>query len=292
MSDALTTRFAPSPTGLLHLGHGYSALRAFDLAHRTAGRFLLRFEDIDAGRIREEYYAAIETDLHWLGITWAETPLRQSSRFPAYRAVLDRLKDRELVYPCFCTRKDIAAEIAASASAPHGPDGALYPGSCRTMAGAERARRVITEPHAWRIDMARAAALAGRLFWTDAKVGRVEARPEIHGDVVLARKDVPTSYHLAVTVDDAEQGVTDIVRGEDLFAATHVHRLLQHLLELPVPRYHHHALIADEHGKRLAKRDDARSLASLQKRGIGPAVVRDALRRNPPDIARLIDTGE
>ncbi|MGJ8535620.1 MAG: tRNA glutamyl-Q(34) synthetase GluQRS [Parasphingopyxis sp.] len=292
MSDALTTRFAPSPTGLLHLGHGYSALKAFDLAHRTAGRFLLRFEDIDTGRIREEYYAAIEADLRWLGIAWDETPLRQSSRFPAYRAALDRLKDRELVYPCFCTRKDIAAEIAASASAPHGPDGALYPGSCRSMAQAERVRRVATQPHAWRIDMVRAAALAGPLFWMDAEAGRIEAKPEIHGDVVLARKDVPTSYHLAVTVDDAAQGITDIVRGKDLFAATHVHRLLQHLLGLPVPRYHHHELVADKQGKRLAKRDDAHSLASLQKRGFGPAAVRDALRRDPPDIAELIDTGE
>lgn len=292
MSGPPTTRFAPSPTGRLHLGHAYSALRAFDLARRAGGRLLLRFEDIDAGRIREEYYAAIEADLHWLGIQWDEAPLRQSSRLPAYRSALGRLKERELVYPCFCTRKEIAAEIAASASAPHGPDGALYPGTCRDMPLPERARRIASEPHAWRIDMARAAAVTGPLYWTDAEAGRVEARPEMHGDVVLARKDVPTSYHLAVTVDDAEQGITDIVRGRDLFAATHVHRLLQHLLGLPEPRYHHHALITDAHGKRLAKRDDARSLAALQELGIDPAAVRGALRRDPPDIAELMDIGE
>jgi glutamyl-Q tRNA(Asp) synthetase len=292
MSGALTTRFAPSPTGLLHLGHAYSALKAFDLTRTAGGRFLMRFEDIDMGRVREEYYTAIEADLRWLGVTWAERPLRQSERFPVYQAALEELKVAGLVYPCFCTRKEIEAEIAASASAPHGPDGALYPGTCRDMEPVEQERRLSAEPHAWRIDMARAVAGVGQLFWTDAKAGKVEAVPEIHGDVVLARKDVPTSYHLAVTVDDAEQGITDIVRGEDLFAATHVHRLLQHLLDLPVPRYHHHPLIADKNGKRLAKRDDARSLAALRELGVDAAVVRDTLRRDPPDIAALIDTGE
>jgi len=291
MSQPLTTRFAPSPTGLLHLGHAYSALRAFDLASAAAGRFLLRFEDIDTGRVRTEYYTAIEADLRWLGIGWSEAPLRQSDRFSAYKAALDRLKAQELVYPCFCTRREIAAEIAASVSAPQGPDGPLYPGTCRMLSEAER-QRLADEPHAWRIDMTRAAAQAGTLFWGDAEAGRVEATPHIHGDVVLARKDVPTSYHLAVTIDDAEQGITDIVRGDDLFAATHVHRLLQHLLDLSVPRYHHHRLISDEKGKRLAKRDNARSLAALREKGIDPAVIRHALRGDQTDMATLIEAGE
>ncbi|MGP1283617.1 MAG: tRNA glutamyl-Q(34) synthetase GluQRS [Parasphingopyxis sp.] len=287
MTETFVTRFAPSPTGLLHLGHAYSALRAFDLAREAGGRFLLRFEDIDTGRVRAEYYAAIERDLAWLGIAWDGEPLRQSDRFSAYRGALGALMARDLVYPCFCTRKEISAEIAASASAPHGPDGPLYPGICRLIDPAERERRLGTEPHAWRIDMARASALAGPLFWEDAEAGRIEAAPGIHGDVVLARKDVPTSYHLAVTVDDAAQGVTDIVRGADLFPATHVHRLLQHLLGLPVPRYHHHRLIADEAGRRLAKRDDALSLAALREAGMSADRIAAALRADPPDIGSL-----
>ncbi|MEM8697465.1 MAG: tRNA glutamyl-Q(34) synthetase GluQRS [Pseudomonadota bacterium] len=295
MSAPVATRFAPSPTGLLHLGHAYSALRAYDLAQEAGGRFLLRFEDIDTGRVREHYYRQIEDDLRWLGIEWREPPMLQSARFDAYRAALDRLKAMDLVYPCFCTRKDVAAEIAASVSAPHprsrptvnGPDGPLYPGTCRALDEDERRRRVAAEPHAWRIDMARAAAMTGPLSWIDSEAGSVAATPEIHGDVVLARKDVPTSYHLAVTVDDAAQGVTDVVRGADLFAATHVHRLLQHLLDLPVPHYHHHRLITDAAGKRLAKRDDARSLAALRQAGTNAEGIRAALRAGAPDIAGL-----
>lgn len=284
----MATRFAPSPTGRLHLGHAYSALMAFDLAQRAGGRFLLRFEDIDSGRVRDAYYAGIEKDLRWLGIEWDEEPLRQSERFTAYGEALDQLKARDLVYPCFCTRKEIAAEIAASASAPHGPDGPLYPGTCRRLSADERAARIAGEDHAWRIDMAKAASLAGELYWEDEEAGRVAAQPQIHGDVVLARKDVPTSYHLAVTVDDAAQGVTDIVRGSDLFAATHVHRLLQHLLGLSVPHYHHHRLIEDAQGKRLAKRDDARSLAALREAGVAAADILSGLRSNPPDISSFV----
>ncbi|MGP1351869.1 MAG: tRNA glutamyl-Q(34) synthetase GluQRS [Parasphingopyxis sp.] len=291
MSESFTTRFAPSPTGRLHLGHAYSALMAFDAAQAASGAFLLRFEDIDTGRVRAEYYDAIEADLGWLGIAWDEAPMRQSDRFEVYRDALDELRSRDLVYPCFCTRKEIAVEIAASASAPHGPDGPLYPGTCRRLDEAARERRLADEPHAWRIDMTRAAALAGPLSWTDAEAGEVEAQPGIHGDVVLARKDVPTSYHLAVTVDDAAQGITDIVRGSDLFPATHIHRLLQHLLDLPVPRYRHHGLIADESGKRLAKRDDARSLAALREAGVTAEEICAALRADPPDIARLEPAG-
>jgi glutamyl-Q tRNA(Asp) synthetase len=281
----LITRFAPSPTGLLHLGHGYSALCAHDLAREADGRFLLRFEDIDTGRVRAEYYDAIADDLRWLGLDWDGEPMRQSDRFDAYRDALEMLKARDLVYPCFCTRKEIAAEIAASASAPHGPDGPLYPGTCRVLSDAEREERLVSEPHAWRIDMAKAVSVAGELHWSDAGEGEQLATAEIHGDVVLARKDVPTSYHLAVVVDDAEQGVTDVVRGMDLFAATHVHRLLQQLLNLPVPRYHHHRLITDGAGKRLAKRDNARSLAALRDAGVSASAICTAFRSDHPDIS-------
>jgi glutamyl-Q tRNA(Asp) synthetase len=295
MTESVTTRFAPSPTGRLHLGHAYSAIRAHDFARAADGRFLLRFEDIDPGRVREEYYAAIEEDLGWLGLRWDGEPVRQSRRIALYERALEALKAQGVVYPCFCTRKEIAAEIAASVSAPHppaqGPDGALYPGTCRHLSEVERARRMAREPHAWRIDMAEAAARAGPLFWEDEEAGRVVAKPEIHGDVVLARKDAPTSYHLAVTVDDAAQGITDVVRGMDLFAATHVHRLLQALLDLPVPRYHHHALIVDEAGKRLAKRDDARSLETLREAGLSGEAVAAALRADPPDPAALDQSG-
>lgn len=285
MSESVTTRFAPSPTGPLHLGHAYSALKAYDLAQRAGGRFLLRHEDIDQGRVRAEYYEQIEADLRWLGIAWDGPALRQSDRFSEYHAALERLKAQHLVYPCFCTRKDIAAEIAASASAPHGPDGLLYPGTCRHLDRGESEEQLAKEAHSWRIDMARAVTKAGPLFWQDHKEGRIEAVPKLHGDVVLARKDVPTSYHLAVTVDDAAQSVTDVVRGADLFSATHIHRLLQNLLDLPTPRYHHHILLTDERGKRLAKRDTAQSLATLRESEVSASELKEILRAESPDIA-------
>lgn len=287
MAGAVVTRFAPSPTGRLHLGHGYSAIRAHDFARKAGGRFLLRFEDIDAGRVRDEYYRAIEEDLHWLGLTWDGAPMRQSERGDAYRAALDELRARDLVYPCFCTRKEIAAEIAASASAPHGVDGPFYPGTCRSLGRDERAERMAQEPFAWRLDMERAVGLTGPLYWEDSAAGRIAAHPERHGDIVLTRKDAPASYNLAVTVDDAAQGVTDIVRGEDLVASTDIHRLLQSLLGLPVPRYHHHRLITDETGKRLAKRDDARALAAYREAGRDGGELAAALRREPADIQAL-----
>lgn len=267
----IVTRFAPSPTGPLHLGHAWSALLAHRFARDRGGRFLLRIEDIDPGRTREEHVAGILEDLAWLGIDWDGEVVRQSQRLPLYADALDRLKARSLVYPCFCTRSDIAAEIAASASAPHGPDGPLYPGACRRLTTAEREERMKGEPHAWRLDMKKAAKEVGGLHWTDAASGEILAEPGRFGDVVLARKDAPTSYHLAVTVDDAAQGVTDIVRGRDLFAATDVHRLLQHLLGLPVPSYHHHPLLADDTGRRLAKRNSAPSIAGMRAAGADPA---------------------
>jgi glutamyl-Q tRNA(Asp) synthetase len=271
------SRFAPSPTGQLHLGHAYSALLAHDFARSRGGTFLLRIEDIDPGRARPEHVAAIFEDLAWLGLDWDGEPVFQSRRLPLYAAALDRLKARGLAYPCFCTRSAIAAEIAASAAAPHGPEGPHYPGTCRRLSPAERERRMASEPHAWRLDAAKAAEAAGPLYWKDGDT-EVQAEPALHGDVVLARKDAPTSYHLAVTVDDAAQGVTDVVRGRDLFAATDVHRLLQALLGLPTPLYHHHPLLLDQEGRRLAKRHGAPTLADLRTAGADPAALAAGLR--------------
>ena len=256
----IVTRFAPSPTGRLHLGHAVSAIRAHDLARAGGGAFLLRIEDIDAARSRVEHVQMILADLAWLGLSWDGPVLFQSQRLALYAQALARLRTSELVYPCFCTR----AEIAASASAPQGDAAPVYPGTCRNIDSRGR----MAEPHCWRIDMAKAVAQAGPLTWRDARAGEVDATPQAQGDVVLARKDAPSSYHLAVTVDDAAQGVTDVVRGQDLFAATHIHRLLQALLALPTPRYHHHPLLIGADGQRLAKRHGAPSLAAMREAGV------------------------
>lgn len=280
-----TTRFAPSPTGFLHLGHAYSALFA---ASRCPGRFLLRIEDIDAGRCRPEFAAALLEDLAWLGLRWEQPVRRQSEHMGDYQTALDRLKACGLVYPCFCTRKEILAEIAGMGSAPHGPDGPLspgygpdgplYPGSCRRLSADEQRRRLEeNRPFALRLDVERASALAGPLFWHDRGRGRVTATPRLFGDVVLARKDTPASYHLAVTVDDHLQGVTLVCRGEDLFSSTHIHRLLQALLGLDTPEYHHHPLITDPDGQRLSKRNHAPTLRALREKGETPEQVRASL---------------
>jgi glutamyl-Q tRNA(Asp) synthetase len=263
------TRFAPSPTGRLHLGHAVSALMAHDFARERDGAFLLRIEDIDPGRSRTEYVDAILEDLIWLGLEWDGEMIYQSERLGLYAEALERLKGEGLAYPCFCTRADIAASVAA----PHGPDGPVYPGTCRGLAHTDLSR-----PHAWRLDMAAAAAQAGPLTWRDHDA-EVTAAPEAFGDVVLARKDAPASYHLAVTVDDASQGVTEIVRGRDLFASTHVHRLLQVLLGLPTPHYHHHGLLAGADGVRLAKRHGAPTIVSFREAGADPAALAAAMRR-------------
>ena len=269
------TRFAPSPTGLLHVGHAYAALFAYGAARESGGRFLLRIEDIDAGRCRPEFTAAIERDLAWLGLEWEAPVRRQSEHMAEYRAALDRLTGMGLLYPCFCTRAEIRAEIERAGAAPHGPDGPPYPGTCRTLPEAERALRIARgDVYALRLDVAAARARAGTLAWTDRARGAVAARPERFGDVVLARKDAPASYHLAVTLDDAIQGVTLVTRGEDLAAATDIHRLLQALLGLPTPDYHHHPLLKDEGGRRLAKRDRAETLAALRESGRTPEEVR------------------
>lgn len=270
---AHTTRFAPSPTGFLHLGHAHSALFAARAAE--PGRFLIRIEDIDPARCQPDFEAAILDDLAWLGLDWEHPVRRQSEHMADYKAALDRLDSLGLLYPCFCTRKDIADEIARAGHAPHGPDGALYPGTCRHLP-ADRAAGLNQsgQPFALRLDMAKAVALSGELSWIDLAAGPQTARPEMFGDVVLARKDVPTSYHLAVTIDDSLQGVTLVTRGEDLFHASHLHRLLQELLGLAVPHWHHHRLLTDEHGKRFAKRDRAATLASMRAAGIGAAQMR------------------
>lgn len=271
------TRFAPSPTGWLHLGHAYAALFAHDQAR--GGRFLVRLEDIDTIRARPEYEAALFEDLAWLGLVWEQPVRRQSEHFADYRAALAQLEARGLLYPCFCTRKEIQDEIARAGQAPHGPDGALYPGTCRSRSAAERAERLAAgQPYALRLDVAEALRQTGRdLFWLDRDRGRQQAAPQVFGDVVLARKDTPASYHLSVVVDDAHQGVTLVTRGEDLFEASHLHRLLQELLHLPVPEWHHHRLITDAEGRRLAKRDQARALRTLRAEGWTPQRVRAEL---------------
>ncbi len=269
------TRFAPSPTGYLHLGHAYSALFAWETAQRSGSSMLLRIEDIDTSRCRPEYEAAIFEDLAWLGLTWPTPVRRQSEHFDDYGEALDRLDSRGLVYPCFCTRADIKREIANSPSAPHGPDGPVYPGTCRELDPAAAARRRASgETFALRLDMAKARAMAGVLSFEDAARGVVRATPEVFGDVVLARKDTPASYHLAVTWDDALQGVDLVTRAEDLFDATHVHRLLQALLDLPTPRYHHHRMLTDAAGRRLAKRDADLTLRALRAAGRKPGDIR------------------
>ncbi|MDQ2877498.1 MAG: tRNA glutamyl-Q(34) synthetase GluQRS [Pseudomonadota bacterium] len=269
----IVTRFAPSPTGLLHLGHAWSAVQAHDRARRDGGSFLLRIEDIDGTRSRADFIDAIAADLVWLGLTWDDAVVRQSARFDPYVVALERLQTLGLLYPCFCTR----AEIAASLTAPHG-DTPLYPGTCRYLDGAERADRMAGEQHAWRIDMVAAAARAGPLGWRDELAGDVVGDPLSHGDVILARKDAPVSYHLAATLDDAAQGITHVVRGVDLFAATHVHRLLQALLDLPTPLYHHHALLIGADGTRLAKRHGAPTLAAMRDAGVDGRALADDLR--------------
>lgn len=274
------TRFAPSPTGLIHLGSAYSALFAERAARAANGRFLLRIEDVDRTRCRPEFTDAIFEDLAWLGLRWEEPVRRQSEHFADYRAALARLEAMELVYPCFCTRTEIRAEIAAAGGAPHpadphGAEGPLYPGTCRRLSANERAARLdLGDDHALRLDVNKAIARAGPLTWRDCARGEQQARPELLGDAVLARKDVPTSYHLAVTLDDHLQGVTLVTRGEDLFVATHTHRLLQALLGLETPAYLHHKLITGPDGRRFAKRDRALTLRGLREAGRTPAEVR------------------
>lgn len=268
------TRFAPSPTGYLHLGHAYAALFAAQAARTAGGRFLLRIEDIDTTRSSAHFTQAIFEDLAWLGLAWEEPVRHQSAHMADYRAALDRLDAAELLYPCFCTRRTIAAEAQASVTAPQGPLGPLYPGTCRTLSHDARAAKMAEgEPYVLRLDIAKArATLAEPLPFeevgTGSDVGVHAAAPERLGDVVLARKDAPASYHLCVVVDDALQGVSLVTRGEDLLPACHIQRLLQALLGLPTPRYSHHRLITDANGRRLAKRDNDAALRTLRAQGV------------------------
>ncbi len=278
-------RFAPSPNGYLHLGHACSALLNFDLARESGGRFLLRIEDIDATRCRPEFEAAIYEDLAWLGVTW-ETPVRrQSEHLADYRAALEKLTATGLIYPAFESRAEIASLVAqreSQAPWPRDPDGApLYPGAAKSLASDERARLLDSgAPYALRLDMAAACALAPDLGWIErgegpgGETGAVAARPEDWGDVILARKETPTSYHLSVVIDDALQGVTEVVRGADLFWSTSVHRLLQQLLGLPQPAWRHHRLMRDGEGRKLSKSSAATALRELRAHGATPADIR------------------
>jgi len=284
-------RFAPSPNGHLHLGHAYSALLNHDMAREIGGRLLLRIEDIDASRCRPEYEAAIYEDLHWLGISWQPNVRRQSEHFEDYQAAVAKLEAEGLVYPSFESRSEISALVAERDRRghwPRDPDGVpLYPGRARKMPRAERERRRRAgEPFALRLAMDAAVARAGVLTWTETglgpqgQTGIVAAAPQMWGDVVLARKEVPTSYHLAVAIDDALEGVTEVVRGQDLFRSTSIHRLLQALLGLPEPIYHHHKLILDAGGRKLSKSTQATSLRELRAAGATPL-----------DIRRLVGLG-
>jgi len=284
----IVTRFAPSPSGLLHLGHAFAALTA----EAAGDRFLVRIEDIDAARARPEFEHAILEDLRWLGLAFDEPVLRQSNRTGAYRVALVALGTRGLLYPCFCTRKEIADEIARAPDAPHGPDGFLYPGTCRMLSAPERTERIESgENYALRLDASAAAELVGLLLFEErgsgpsGENGTMRVDPLLLGDVVLARKDAPVSYHLAVVVDDAYQGVTLVTRGNDLFPATHVQRLLQAALSLPAPAYAHHRLILDQSGRKFSKRDRAATLRSLREQGIPADEVRAQLGFGPVQSA-------
>ncbi len=274
LDAAITTRFAPSPTGLLHLGSAYAALTAWRRARATGGRFLLRLEDIDQTRCRPDYATAIEEDLRWLGLDWDGPIRRQSEHLPDYRRMLDQLDEMGVLYRCACTR----ADIAAAASAPHGPDGAVYPGTCRS-------RHINPAlPHAVRLDVAAALALTGPLTWFEEGEGRLPCDLAAIGDPVLARKDTPASYHLCVTHDDAIQGVTLVTRGADLRAATSLHRLLQALLGWPEPAYHHHKLILGPDGTRLAKRDAVMTIRALRAAGHTPDQLMASLQPRPGSL--------
>ena len=277
-------RFAPSPNGYLHLGHAFSALLNADMARAADGRLILRIEDIDKARCQPEFEAAIYEDLAWLGLTWEEPVRRQSEHFGEYRAALTRLEAQGLIYPSFESRGEIArlvAELETKSSWPRDPDGVpIYPGMAKSIPAAERSHRMAREPYALRLDMEAAIARLGMLSWIETgagpegETGIVMARPRAWGDVVLARKDAPTSYHLSVVVDDALQGVTHVVRGTDLYRSTSVHRVLQVLLGLPAPTYHHHRLILDETGKKLSKSTRATALRELREQGATPAAIR------------------
>ena len=279
-APAVITRFAPSPSGPLHVGHLLAALEARRMADEHGGQCLLRVEDIDARAQNPAMLELMYEDLRWLNLRFDGAVMVQSRRFDVYAAVLQKLRRLGVLYPCFCTRTEIKTQLAELGRAPHATLGYQYPGTCRALSDAEAAERIAAgAPHAWRLDMRRVQELIGCPTWYDLHRGEQRCEPSAFGDVVLARKEFPASYHLCVVVDDAEQGVSHVTRGEDLFDATHIHRALQGVLELPVPLYRHHGLLRDNAGKRLAKRDGARSIASLRTAGYSPDDIMQSLRR-------------
>ncbi len=278
--STVCTRFAPSPSGPLHVGHLLAALQARQLAERHGGRCLLRIEDIDPRCHDPRWTQLLHEDLNWLGLHFEGEVMVQSRRFAVYAEALERLRSMGLLYPCFCTRTEIRAQLAEMGRAPHATLGYLYPGTCRSLSGDEVQERLARgDAHAWRLDMQRVQELIGCPLWHDLRRGTQRCVPTLYGDVVLARKELPASYHLSVVIDDAAQGVTHVTRGEDLFESTHIHRALQAVLGLPVPLYCHHGLLRDNAGKRLAKRDGARSLASLRAEGYTPATLMSSLQQ-------------
>jgi len=278
--NKIVTRFAPSPTGLMHLGHAFAALHAWHLAREQNGKFLLRIENIDTGRCRQEFEEAIFEDLLWLGLNWDGQARKQSQNMHEYKRALDKLSQDSLLYPCFCTRKEILAEISQAGAAPHELHGHKYPGTCKALSETEQQERIGGgEAYALRLDVDKAIKHTGPLVWLDEERGTQECK-NVSGDVVLARKDVPTSYHLAVTVDDHRQRVNMVTRGIDLFDATHIHRLLQALLGLDTPTWNHHKLITDHHGERLSKRNRAPTIRSLRRAGETPATIKAMIGYN------------
>ncbi len=274
MTDNVT-RFAPSPTGLLHLGHVYSAFFAAETARAVDGCFLLRIDDIDLTRCQPKFETAILEDLAWLGLEWEQPVRRQSDHWNDYIAALGQLRGMNVVYPCFCTRQEIRREIERVGAAPHGREHPIYPGICRHLADDERKGRMVAgTPFALRLDVMQAAEICGPLYFEDHARGRIDVDPAHQGDVVVARKDIAISYHLAVVVDDALQGVTCVTRGEDLLDATHIQRMLQKLLGMSAPDYAHHRLLVGADGKRLAKRDKAKTIRALREEGFTPGDVR------------------
>lgn len=284
--SVVITRFAPSPSGRLHLGHAFSALQAWQFACQHEGKFILRIEDIDFNRCKHEFEKLLKEDLQWLGLRWEEPTRRQSDHLEDFAAAAETLKTAGLLYPCFCTRKEIIAEIERSGVAPHGSEGPVYPGTCRNLSDDERQQLIANgRTAAWRLNLQKAITTVDKpLIWTSRDHGEITVTEKDWaqlGDVVLLRKDIGTSYHLAVVVDDHLQKVSHIIRGQDLYESTHIHTLLQELLDYHKPIYHHHGLIADESGKRLAKRDESETLSTLREKGVRPEEIIDRLQRAP-----------
>jgi glutamyl-Q tRNA(Asp) synthetase len=279
------TRFAPSPTGYLHIGHFMSA----DFAFHHGDKFILRIEDIDTTRCKTEFESSIYEDLKWMGLEWEKPVLRQSEHFADYHKTLHQLQEMGVIYPCFCTRKEIEAEINHSPNAPHLGDTVVYPQTCLKLSAAEIQDKQSAGLHyALRLNVKKAMSLTGQLTWFDREQGYQEARPDLLGDVVLARKDTPVSYHLCVTHDDARQGVNLVTRGEDLFTATHIHRLLQALMGWDTPDYHHHRLITDISGKKFSKRDKSLTLREIRNKGFSASQLRDMIEGNAINLSLFL----